>query len=220
MFMGDDENASLRAAAVQPALVVGKRISSTTRESALPCSRSRRNLTESGPLTSGRGPWSQVKVQDESMAVVRSIVIATLWLVLVPLASCGTTHGRMIRAADRLERNADAFDSDTRYEPDPTYSASGYFRDAREFIEEAHDFRQTVDSAGDQGVIFAYEHLWRSYHALRDEVDRLHSRQARADLKPVTEAFVDVQRIVKNAYSYADSTVYASGGYQFDPYYN
>jgi hypothetical protein len=36
----------------------------------------------------------------------------------------------------------------------------------------------------------------------------------------VTEAFVDVQRIVKNGYSYADSALYASGGYQFDPYYN
>ena len=161
-----------------------------------------------------------MKVQDESMAVVRTIVIATLWLVLVPLASCATTHGRMIRAADGLERNAAAFDSDTRYEPDPTYSATGYFRGAREFVEEAHDFRQTVDSVGDREVIFAFQHLWHSYHALRDEVDRLHSRHARADLKPVTEAFVDVQRIVKNGYSYADSSLHASGGYQFDPYYN
>jgi len=126
----------------------------------------------------------------------------------------------MIRAADRLERNADAFDTHTRYEPDPTSSAAGDFRDARDFVELAHDFRQTVDSAGDREVIFAFEHLWRSYHALRDEVFRLPSRQARADLKPVTEAFVDVQRIVKNGYSYADSALYASGGYQFDPYYN
>jgi hypothetical protein len=154
------------------------------------------------------------------MAVVRSIVIATLWLVLVPLASCATTHGRLIGAADRLERNADAFDSDTPYELDPTYSATGYFRATREFVEQVRDFRQTVDSAGDQEVIFAFEHLWRSYHALRDEVDRLHSRQTRADLKRVTEAFVDVQRIVKNGYSYADSALYPSGGYQFDPYYN
>jgi hypothetical protein len=159
-----------------------------------------------------------VKVQDESMAVVRSIVIATLWAVL-PLASCATTHDRMIRAADRLERNADAFDSETRYEPDPAYSATGCFRGAREFVEQAHDFRQVLDSAGDREVIFAFEHLWRSYQALRDEAC-LHSRQARADLKPVTEAFVDVQRIVKNGYSYADSALYASGGYQFDPYYN
>ena len=126
----------------------------------------------------------------------------------------------MIRAADRLERNAEEFDSGTRYEPDPTYSATGYFRGAREFVEQAHDFRQIVDSAGDREVIFAFEHLWRSYHALSDGVSRLHSRQARADLRPVMEAFVDVQRIVKNGYSYADSAVYASGGYQFDPYYN
>jgi hypothetical protein len=154
------------------------------------------------------------------MAVVRDIVIATLWLVLVPLASCATTRDRMIRAADRLERNADAFDSDTRCEPGPTYSATGCFRGAREFAEQAHDFRQMADDAGDREVIFAFEHLWHSYHALRDEVLSLHSRQARADLKPVTEAFVDVQRVVKNGYSYADSALYASGGYQFDPYYN
>jgi hypothetical protein len=153
------------------------------------------------------------------MSVARSMVIATFWLVLVP-ASCATTRGAIVSAADRLERNADAFDSDTRYEPDPTYSVTGYLRGAREFVEQAHGFRRMVDSASDREVIFAFEHLWRSYRALRDEVFRLHSRQARADLQPVTEAFVDVQRIVKNGYSYADSSLYASGGYQFDPYYN
>jgi hypothetical protein len=151
---------------------------------------------------------------------VRSFAIAALCLGFVPLASCATTQGRMIRAADRLERNAEAFDSATRYEADPTQSAPGDFRGAREFVEQAHDFRQTVDTAGDQEVVFAFEHLWRSYHALRDQIDRLHSRQARAHLKSVTEAFVDVQRIVKNGYSYADGALYSSGGYQFDPYYN
>lgn len=150
---------------------------------------------------------------------MRILAIATLWLVLVPLGSCATTQDRMIRAADRLARTAEAFDSNTR-ELDPTHSGTGYFGGAREFVEQAHDFRQTVDTAGDQEVILAFEQLWRSYHALRDEVDRLRSRQARAGLNSVTEAFVDVQRIVKNGYSYADSALYASGGYQFDPYYN
>jgi hypothetical protein len=150
---------------------------------------------------------------------VRILAIATLWLVLVPLSSCATTQDRMIRAADRLARTADAFDSNTR-ELDPTHSGTGYFWSAREFVGRAHDFRQTVDTAGDQEVILAFEHLWRSYHALRDEVDRLRSRHARAALSSVTEAFVDVQRIVKNGYSYADTALYASGGYQFDPYYN
>jgi hypothetical protein len=142
---------------------------------------------------------------------------------LVALAGCETTHARLTSAADRLERSAAALDRQTRNEPDPTRSSSGYLPGlpgAREFAQQAHDFRQTVDGAGSQDVIYAYKNLWRSYHGLRDEVGGLHSRTIRADLEPVTEAFVDVERIVKNGYAPADGTLYSSGAYSFDPEYN
>jgi len=39
-------------------------------------------------------------------------------------------------------------------------------------------------------------------------------------LKPITQAFIDVQRNVRNGYSYADPALYANGVCFFDPYYN
>jgi hypothetical protein len=143
------------------------------------------------------------------MIVVRSSVIVMSALVLVALASCATTHSNMMASVGRLERSADAFASDTR----------GYFRHAPEFADQAHDFRETVDRAGDREVILAYEQLWRTYQALRHEVERSDSRQAQVDLKPVTRAFRDVVRDI-SGYADADSALYARGGYQHDPYYD
>ena len=40
----------------------------------------------------------------------------------------------------------------------------------------------------------AFERVSRSYHLVRDEVDRSDSREAQADLKPVTETYLDVER--------------------------
>jgi hypothetical protein len=143
------------------------------------------------------------------MIFVRSSVIVTSALILVTLASCATTHSNMMTSADTLERSADAFAGDTR----------GYFRDAREFAEQAHDFRETIDRAGDREVILAYEQLWRSYQALRHEVERSDSEEAQADWKSVTRAFRDVVRDI-SGYADADSALYARGGYQHDPYYD
>jgi isopenicillin N synthase-like dioxygenase len=143
------------------------------------------------------------------MIVVRSSVIVMSALVLVALASCATMHNNMMTSAGRLERTADAFASDTR----------GYFRHAPEFTDQAHDFRETVDRAGDREVILAYKQLWRSYQALRDEVERSDNRQAQVDVKPVTRAFRDIVLDI-SGYADADSALYARGGYQHDPYYD
>ena len=55
-----------------------------------------------------------------------------------------------------------------------------------------------VDRAGDRDVILAYEQLWRSYQALRYEVERSDSRQAQVDLMPATQAFRDVVRDISD----------------------
>jgi len=143
------------------------------------------------------------------MIFVRSSVTVTSALVLVTLASCATTHSNMMTSAGGLVRSADAFASDTR----------DYSQDAREFADQAHDFRETVDRAGDREVILAYEQLWRRYQALRHEVERSDSQQARVDFKSVTRAFRDVVREISR-YADADSALYARGGYQHDPYYD
>jgi hypothetical protein len=52
-----------------------------------------------------------------------------------------------------------------------------------------------MDSRADRRDLdVAFESLSRSYHDLRDDVDRSDSREAQLDLKPVTEAYLDVER--------------------------
>jgi hypothetical protein len=151
---------------------------------------------------------------------VRSVVFATLASAAVLLAGsgCTTTRARTASAADALERTADAFAARTCYEP--TCFTSQYLAAANGFAEQAREFRQTLDVAGDRDVILAYKHLWRSYHTLHDEVYRSGDPQLRVDLKPTTQAFAIVQRNVKTGYSYADGSLYAGGAYTFNPYYN
>jgi hypothetical protein len=142
----------------------------------------------------------------ETMLIVRSNVLARSALVLLALAGCAT-NSNLATSAGRLERSADAFARDTR----------GYFRDAPEFADQAHGFRETVERAGDREVVLAYEQLWRSYQVLRHEVERSDNRQV--DLNPVKQAFRDVVRDI-TWYADADTALYARGGFQHDPYYD
>ena len=154
------------------------------------------------------------------MRVVRTVLVALSWLAVVLAAGCETTHTRTVGAADELEQRIDAFAAGACDQSSAACSNRQQLDSARWFADEVREFRETCENGGDQEVVFAFQRLWRSYHALRDEVHRLRDRQLQVDFKPVTQAFVDVQRDVKNGYSYADPALYASGGYVFDPYYN
>ena len=127
----------------------------------------------------------------------RLVALATSTFVL--LAACATTHGSLTTSADRLERSSDAL---ARRAP----SYSSFSTDARELADEAHDFRRTVTDrrADDRDVKDAFEKLSRDYHAVRDGVDRSNSRDAQVALRPVTDAYLDIER--------------AMGGYPTDRY--
>jgi hypothetical protein len=152
--------------------------------------------------------------------VVRTVLVAISWLAVVLAAGCETTHTRTVGATDEFERRIDAFAAGACDQSSAACSSRQQIAAARGFAAEVRAFRETCENGGDQEVVFAFQRLWHSYHALRDEVDRLRDRELQVDFKPVTQAFVDVQRDVKNGYSYADPTLYSSGGYVFDPYYN
>lgn len=112
---------------------------------------------------------------------------------LIFLAGCATTtHGSLTTSADRLERSADVLARDAS---DDSYS---YSREARELADQTHDFRRTVTDrrADDREVKDAFDALSHDYHALRDRVDRADNRQASLDLRPVTEAYLDIERVV------------------------
>lgn len=126
------------------------------------------------------------------MAFRRTPALTAALSLLVVLTGCATTHGSLASSAERLERNADALARDSRsYD-----SSSGYSNDARELADEAHDFRRAVtdQSADRRDVNAAFEQLSRRYHALRDEVDRSNSRDGEREFRPVTEAYLDVER--------------------------
>jgi len=121
-------------------------------------------------------------------------MVAIPVLLLAALAGCVTTHGNLASSADRLERNADALSRDSR-ETRADY-ASRYSHDASELAEETHDFRATLAdrNADDRDVRAAFERVSKTYHRLRDDVDRSDSHQAQVDLRPTTDAYLDVER--------------------------
>ena len=131
------------------------------------------------------------------MMTARQVGWLTASLMAMALAGCATTHGGLDTSADRLDRNAQAFAQDSEEAPRGYAENTGYTEDARDFADRAHEFRRTVEdqdeSADNRDVRAAFEELSRSYHALRDDVERSDDSEARRDLHPVTQAYLDVE---------------------------
>jgi hypothetical protein len=123
----------------------------------------------------------------------RSMLVIPVAAFITLMGGCATSpHGNLARSADRLESNSAAL---ARHDG-RGYSGSSYAREADELALKARDFRVAVkDSRADhRDLDRAFEGLSRTYHDLRDDVDRSDSREAQLDLKPVTEAYLDVER--------------------------
>jgi hypothetical protein len=117
-------------------------------------------------------------------------------LTAVMLAGCATTpHGGLHRSADRLDRDAQAFAQDAQDAPRGYASGAGYTQDAQDFADRAHEFHRAVEDpeAERDEVSASFDSLSRSYHALRDDVERSDDPDARRDLRPVTRAYLDVE---------------------------
>jgi hypothetical protein len=134
---------------------------------------------------------------------VKRIGLTLASLAAVGLVGCVTTHGNLESSAERLERSAEELRADARDD-----GSGGYYRDAQEFADEARDFRRALDSseADRDDVSDAFRDLSGRYHALRDEVERSRDRDAELDFKPVTEAYLDVEREMRR---YGDRDRYA-----------
>ena len=116
------------------------------------------------------------------------------WMVATALflaAACSTTGGSLSSSAERLERSSYALERSAYGDRDV-----GFRRDAVALAEEARDFRRTIaDSRADRNdVRDAFSDLSRSYHELRDEVERSRSTEAERNFQPVTDAYLDVER--------------------------
>lgn len=130
------------------------------------------------------------------MMTVRTAGCLTASLAAMALAGCATTsHGGLQRSADRLDRNAQALAQDAQEAPRGYDENTSYTQDARDFADRAHEFRRTLEERGrdDRDVQASFDGLSRSYHTLRDDVERSHDSMARRDLRPVTRAYLDVE---------------------------
>ncbi|HEY7639744.1 MAG TPA: hypothetical protein VH814_08475 [Steroidobacteraceae bacterium] len=136
--------------------------------------------------------------------MVKRIGLTIAAMALTALAGCVTTQGNLASSAERLERSADELRADARDDG----ASGGYYRDAQEFADETRDFRRTLDDrhARREDVKDAFRDLSERYHALRDEVERSHDRDADRDFAPVTEAYLDVEREMRR---YDDRDRYA-----------
>jgi len=124
--------------------------------------------------------------------VEKRIVLTLAAMAALGLAGCATTQGNLASSAERLERSAEELRADARDEG----ASGGYYRDAQEFAAETRDFNRTLEDrrADRDDVQDAFRDLSSRYHALRDEVERSHDRDAELDFKDVTEAYLDVER--------------------------
>lgn len=135
------------------------------------------------------------------MMIARRAGWLTASLMAVALVGCATgRHGGLDHSADRLDRNAQAFAQDAQEAPRGYNENAGYTEAARDFADRAHEFRRTVEeedeggSSGDsRDVKAAFDDLSRSYHELRDDVERSGDEAARRDMQPVTQAYLDVE---------------------------
>jgi hypothetical protein len=130
------------------------------------------------------------------MVIARTMAAAVAVCALFGAAGCVTTHGNLTESAERLEHNADALSRDAADVRGNSDSSTAFARDARQLADDTHAFRRVADdhSARDEDVRLAFKRVSQSYHLLRDDVDRTDSREVHADLKPVTDAYLDVER--------------------------
>ena len=128
------------------------------------------------------------------MSAIRNNLLTLATVGLMAVGGCVTAGGNLTSSATRLERTAYTLQDEA---PD---TRQGFRNDARELAEEAREFRRTVEDRGasNEDVRDAFSDVSRRYHAMRDEVERSHSREAEADFRPVTEAYLDVEREMRS----------------------
>ena len=133
------------------------------------------------------------------MATFRKIgwrIPAMIALAVTVFTGCATTGASLQSSAERLERSAYELQKDSRDE----VSRGSYSREARALAEEARDFRVVLQDRRSKGkdVDDAFADVSKRYHALRDEMDRTRSsREANAEFKAVTDAYLDMEREIR-----------------------
>jgi uncharacterized coiled-coil DUF342 family protein len=122
------------------------------------------------------------------------------WIALplaLSMAGCATMHTGLSNSAQRMERSSELMERNA--------DDRGIREDARQLSAETRDFRETVaDSQADRDDIRgAFDDLSRSYHSLRDEVEKSQDRESERDFDAVTSAYLDIEREINRSDRYA-----------------
>jgi hypothetical protein len=129
------------------------------------------------------------------MLVAKAVTAAIVSAALLGLAGCASTRGNVNNAADNLEYNANTLARDAQDDAARTDRAPLYERDARALADDARALRSAVDErGGDADVRVAFDHVSRSYHAVRDEVAHSGDLQAQRDFAAVTDSYRRLER--------------------------
>jgi len=117
------------------------------------------------------------------------------WLigpVVIAMASatsgCATSGPTLSNSVERLE--------DSSFAMERNADQKNVRHDARELSEDAREFRRTlIHYRADRiDVRDAFSDVSRSYHDLRDAVERSRDRDTERYLEPVTNAYLDIER--------------------------
>lgn len=122
------------------------------------------------------------------------------WLmgpIVIAMAGCASSGPTLSSSVERLEDSSFALE---RHAEQRDVRA-----EARDLSEEARDFRRTLIHyrADRLDVQKAFSTLSRSYHDLRDQVERAHDRDTERYFEPVTEAYLDIERGIDRGDRYA-----------------
>jgi hypothetical protein len=132
--------------------------------------------------------------------------VGPIVIALCGMTGCATTGPSLSSSAERLE--------DTSFAMERNADQSRVRQDARELSEEAREFRRTLMSnRADRGdVREEFDDVSRSYHSLRDEVERARDHETDRYFEPVTNAYLDIEREIGRS-DPEDRDRYARGRY-------
>ena len=116
-------------------------------------------------------------------------------IAMLTLLGCATPRSSLSTSAERLERSTDSL-ARTVSDESARDASRSYARDAQALADDARSLRRVAEERGarDSDVRAAFDRVSRSYHEVRDDVDRSDDRAAREDLRSVTQSYLDVER--------------------------
>lgn len=126
-------------------------------------------------------------------------IFALCLIALGLVAGCATSSGGLRSASDRLDETSQMF---YRQLADAQASRSAV-SDAERFADAAREFHREVRD-GRSGEVLAplFDRVADRYHALRDQLDdrEYGSRYREAGFDRVTDAYLDVERVMNRQY--------------------